>query len=129
MTLIDSFTSPILAASGTFGYAKEMEGVVDFSRLGAIIPKTVTLAPRSGNAPPRTVETAAGMLNSIGLDNDGISECLSQKLPYLQTLNTKIIISIAVKDINECAILAEQIETLRSLRFSASLRLKKNISP
>ena len=110
MGFIDSFTSPVLVASGTFGYAKEMDGVVDLSRLGAIIPKTVTLQPRSGNAPPRTVETASGMLNSIGLDNDGIDDFLSQKLPYLQTLKTKLIISIAVKNIDECPVLGEKIE-------------------
>ena len=110
MTFIDNFTSPIWVASGTFGYAKELDGVVDLSRLGAIIPKTVTLLPRSGNVPPRTIETAAGLLNSIGLDNDGIDEFLSQKLPYLQTLKTKIIVSIAVKNIDECPILAEKIE-------------------
>ena len=111
MNFIDNFIPPIWVASGTFGYAKEMKNVVDFSRLGAIIPKTVTLLPRSGNAPPRTVETASGMLNSIGLDNDGIDEFLLKKLPYLQTLKTKIIISIAVKDIDECALIAEKIET------------------
>ena len=110
MTFLDNFTSPIWVASGTFGYAKEMDGIVDFARLGAIVPKTVTLSPRSGNAPPRTVETAAGMLNSIGLDNDGIDEFLLQKLPYLQTLGTKIVISIAVKNIDECAIFGEKIE-------------------
>src|SRR5262244_1448081 len=64
--------NPILVASGTFGYAREMEGVVDFARLGGIIPKTVTRQPRAGNVPPRTVETPSGMLNSIGLDNDGL---------------------------------------------------------
>ena len=110
MSFIDTFTSPILVASGTFGYAKEMEGAVQFSRLGAIIPKTVTLLPRSGNAPPRTVETASGMLNSIGLDNDGIDEFLLKKLPYLQTLKTKIIVSIAVKNLEECPLLGEKIE-------------------
>jgi dihydroorotate dehydrogenase (NAD+) catalytic subunit len=110
MRFIDSFASPIWVASGTFGYAKEMEGVVDLSRLGAIIPKTVTFLPRVGNAPPRTVETAAGLLNSIGLDNDGIDEFLLQKLPYLQTLKTKIIVSIAVKNIEECSLLGEKIE-------------------
>jgi len=109
MSFINNFTSPIWVASGTFGYAKEMENMVDFSRLGAIVPKTVTLLPRSGNAPPRTVETAAGMLNSIGLDNDGIGEFLLKKLPYLQTLRTKIVVSIAVKDINECPVLGEKI--------------------
>jgi len=109
MSFIDSFISPILVASGTFGYAKEMDGMVNLSRLGAVIPKTVTLQPRSGNAPPRTVETAAGLLNSIGLDNDGIDEFLSQKLPYLQTLKTKIIVSIAAKNIDECSTLGEKI--------------------
>ena len=109
MSFLDNFTSPVLVASGTFGYAKEMEGTVDFSRLGAVIPKTVTLLPRPGNAPPRTVETASGMLNSIGLDNDGIDEFLLQKLPYLKTLNTKIIVSIAVKNIEECPMLGEKI--------------------
>jgi len=109
MTFITHFTSPIFVASGTFGYAQEMEGVVDFSRLGAVIPKTVTLLPRSGNAPPRTVETASGMLNSIGLDNDGIDEFLMQKMPRLRTLNTKIIVSIAVKNTEECPVLGEKI--------------------
>ena len=110
MSFLDSFTSPILVASGTFGYAKEMAGVIDFSRLGAIIPKTVTLLPRSGNVPPRTIETASGMLNSIGLDNDGIDEFLLQKLPYLKTLKTKIVVSVAVKSIEECPVFGEKLE-------------------
>ena len=92
-----------------------MHGIVDFSRLGAIIPKTVTLAPRPGNAPPRTIETAAGMLNSIGLDNDGICEFLLKKLPYLQTLNTKIIISVAVKNIEECPLIAQHLEGVHGI--------------
>src|SRR5213594_4044755 len=58
--------NPIMVASGTFGYAKEMAGLVDFAKLGGIIPKTVTAAPRAGNAPPRTIETPCGMLNAIG---------------------------------------------------------------
>ena len=115
MSFVNSFISPILVASGTFGYAKEMESVVDFSRLGAIIPKTVTLSPRSGNAPPRTAETASGMLNSIGLDNDGIDEFLQKKLPYLKTLKTKIIISIAAKNIDECPVLGEKLEAVAGI--------------
>ena len=59
--------NPIMVASGTFGYAREMEGIVDVSRLGAVLPKTITAEPRIGNAPWRTVETAAGLLNAIGL--------------------------------------------------------------
>src|SRR5262249_25724927 len=87
--------NPILVASGTFGYAREMAGVVDFARLGGIIPKTVTHQPRKGNAPPRTVETASGMLNAIGLDNDGIDHFIAHHLPYLRTLPTAIIANIA----------------------------------
>src|SRR4051794_3083089 len=78
--------NPILVASGTFGYAREMAGIVDFRRLGGITPKTVTRQPRAGNNPPRTVETPAGMLNAIGLDNDGIDHFITHHLPYLRTL-------------------------------------------
>ena len=89
--------NPILVASGTFGYAKEMTAFVDFSQLGGIVPKTVTPQPRPGNPPPRTVETASGMLNSIGLDNDGFDLFVAEKLPYLSGLGTSIIVNIAAK--------------------------------
>ena len=87
--------NPILVASGTFGYAREMEGLVDLRRLGGILPKTITQEPRAGNAPWRTIETAAGMLNSIGLDNDGIEAFVAHHLPYLAALGVPIIVSIA----------------------------------
>ncbi len=87
--------NPILVASGTFGYAREMAGIVDFSALGGIVPKTVTRHPRAGNPPPRTVETPSGMLNAIGLDNDGIDHFLTDHLPYLRTLPTAIVANIA----------------------------------
>lgn len=93
--------NPILVASGTFGYAKEMAGLVDFAKLGGIIPKTVTAAPRAGNEPPRTVETASGMLNAIGLDNDGLEHFLTHHLPYLRTLPTAVIGNIAGKTEDE----------------------------
>jgi dihydroorotate dehydrogenase (NAD+) catalytic subunit len=93
--------NPILVASGTFGYAREMEGVVDFGRLGGVIPKTVTRRPRAGNPPPRTVETPSGMLNAIGLDNDGIEHFIAQHLPYLRTLPTAIVANIAGKNEQE----------------------------
>ena len=89
--------NPILVASGTFGYAKEMTAFVDFAQLGGIIPKTVTPQPRPGNPPPRTVETASGMLNSIGLDNDGFDQFVAEKLPYLTGLGTSIVVNIAAK--------------------------------
>src|SRR5271166_5618566 len=93
--------NPILVASGTFGYAREMAGVVDFARLGGVIPKTVTRQPRAGNPPPRTVETPSGMLNAIGLDNDGIEHFIHHHLPYLRTLPTAIFTNIAGKTIDE----------------------------
>ncbi len=101
--------NPILVASGTFGYAREMAGAVDFSKLGGIVPKTVTQMPRAGNAPPRTVETSSGMLNAIGLDNDGIDHFIAHHLPYLRTLPTAVIANIAGKSEDEFVGMAEQI--------------------
>src|SRR5262245_3488703 len=101
--------NPILVASGTFGYAREMEGIVDFAKLGGIIPKTVTRQPRAGNPPPRTVETPSGMLNAIGLDNDGIEHFIHHHLPYLRTLPTAIIGNSAGKNEQEFVDMAAMI--------------------
>jgi len=109
------FRNPILVASGTFGYAREMAGIVDFSRLGGIIPKTVTQHPRAGNAPPRTVETPAGMLNAIGLDNDGIDHFIYHHLPYLRTLPTAIIANIAGETEDQFVEMADKIGKERGL--------------
>ena len=102
--------NPITVASGTFGYAREMAGLVDMTRLGGILPKTITQDPRPGNPPPRTVETTGGMLNSIGLDNDGVEEFIEQKLPYLASLGTAIIVSIAGKSDDEFVRLAARFD-------------------
>src|SRR5262245_34581440 len=102
--------NPILAASGTFGYAREMERLVDFSRLGGLLPKTVTKAPRPGNKPWRTVGTACGLLNSIGLDNDGIDAFIEHHLPYLATLPTAIIVSIAGRNHEEFVEMSAQLD-------------------
>jgi dihydroorotate dehydrogenase (NAD+) catalytic subunit len=107
-----SLRNPILTASGTFGYAREMAGLVDFSRLGGILPKTVTQLPRAGNPPWRTVETAAGLLNSIGLDNDGIEAFIEHHLPYLRELPTAIIVSIAGRNHEEFVAMAERLDGL-----------------
>src|SRR6202140_2893144 len=101
--------NPILVASGTFGYAREMAGIVDFARLGGIVPKTVTRQARAGNPPPRTVETPSGMLNAIGLDNDGIDHFIAHHLPYLRTLPTAIIANIAGKNEEEFFEMAEKL--------------------
>ena len=101
--------NPVLVASGTFGYAREMAGVVDFARLGGIIPKTVTRQPRAGNAPPRTVETPSGMLNAIGLDNDGLDHFIAHHLPYLRGLPTAVVANVAGKNEGEFLEMAERL--------------------
>lgn len=101
--------NPILVASGTFGYAREMAAYVDFTKLGGIIPKTITPTPRAGNSPPRTVETPSGMLNSIGLDNDGIDYFLKEHVPYLLSLGTAVIANVAGRTTEEYATLAAQV--------------------
>ncbi len=104
--------NPIMVASGTFGYAREMEGLVELARLGAIVPKTITPQPRAGNAPWRTVETAAGMLNSIGLDNDGIEAFIAHHLPYLAGLGVPIVVSIAAHDYDAFVAMAARLDGL-----------------
>ena len=110
-----TLANPILVASGTFGYAREMSAFVDFARLGGIIPKTVTPQPRIGNPPPRTVETSSGLLNSIGLDNDGLDTFLTKHLDYLLSLGTSIIANIAGHDRDEFVQMAERLEQTRGL--------------
>ena len=90
--------NPVMVASGTFGYVREMAGFVHLERLGGLVPKTVTAKPRAGNATPRTVETAAGLLNAIGLDNDGLDHFIDHHLPYLRTVGTAIVANIAGED-------------------------------
>jgi dihydroorotate dehydrogenase (NAD+) catalytic subunit len=104
--------NPILVASGTFGYAREMESLVDISRLGGILPKTITQEPRAGNKPWRTLETAAGMLNSIGLDNDGIEAFIAHHLPYLAGLGVPIIVSIAGRTHDEFVSMTRRLDGL-----------------
>jgi dihydroorotate dehydrogenase (NAD+) catalytic subunit len=101
--------NPVLVASGTFGYVREMAGFVRLERLGGVIPKTVTARPRAGNPTPRTVETASGMLNAIGLDNDGIDHFRDHHLPYLRTVGTAVIANIAGEDEDQFVAMAESI--------------------
>lgn len=101
--------NPILVASGTFGYAREMSAYVPFEKLGGIVPKTITPQPRTGNAPPRTVETTSGLLNSIGLDNDGIDMFIDHYLDDLTNLDTALITNIAAKTVDEFGAMAERL--------------------
>ncbi len=108
--------NPVMVASGTFGYAEEFKDFLDLRKLGAIVTKTITLNPRQGNPPPRTAETPAGMLNSIGLDNPGLETFLSQKLPFLKQLGVPIILSIASEvGVKEFVKLAKQIREVKEI--------------
>jgi len=90
--------NPVMVASGTFGYAEEFKDFINLKKLGAIVTKTITLSPRSGNPPARTCETPSGMLNSIGLENPGLEAFLKDKLPFLEKLGIPIIMSIASEE-------------------------------
>jgi dihydroorotate dehydrogenase (NAD+) catalytic subunit len=87
-----------------------MERIIDLGRLGGIIPKTVTKSPRQGNQPWRTVETASGLLNSIGLDNDGLDAFISYHLPYLASVSTAVIVSIAGRTQEEFVEMARRLD-------------------
>ena len=102
--------NPIMVASGTFGYGREMTGFVNLARLGGIVPKTITLLPRRGNVPWRTVETASGLLNSIGLDNDGVEAFLAKQLPFLASCGAPIVVSIAAATAEEFVALAQRLD-------------------
>ena len=104
-----ALTNPVLVASGTFGYIREMAPFVRLQRLGGVIPKTVTFLPRAGNPTPRTVETASGLLNAIGLDNDGIEHFITHHLPYLRTVGTAVIANIAGEDEDQFVAMAEML--------------------
>ncbi len=116
--------NPILVASGTFGYAREMQSFVRLSRIGGIIPKTVTPLPRIGNPPPRTIETAGGMLNSIGLDNDGLEAFIQKNLGFLSELRTSVVVNIAGRDIGEFVAMATRLDEF----FPRIAALELNIS-
>ncbi|MEJ2165541.1 MAG: dihydroorotate dehydrogenase [Desulfobacterales bacterium] len=107
--------NPVLTASGTFGYAREYEQLVDLNRLGGIIVKGLSLEPAKGNPPPRIYETPCGMLNAIGLENVGIEAFVKEKLPFLQTLKPPIIVNIYGKREEDYARLAARIEALEQI--------------
>jgi len=108
--------NPVMVASGTFGYAEEFAGFMDLKKLGAVVTKTVTVNPRTGNIPPRTCETPSGMLNSIGLENPGIDNFIKDKLPFLKKLGIPVIVSISAEaDPREFQSLAEKLESIDSV--------------
>jgi dihydroorotate dehydrogenase (NAD+) catalytic subunit len=109
------FKNRVFVASGTFGYGDEICDLVDVNRLGGIFTKSLSLKPRSGNPPQRIVETASGMLNSIGLANIGVHAFIEQKLPYLRTLDTRILVNIAASSLEEFCDVLKLLETQQGI--------------
>jgi dihydroorotate dehydrogenase (NAD+) catalytic subunit len=100
------FKNRILVASGTFGYGDEVPDLVDISKLGGIVTKSLSMKPRDGNPNPRITETANGMLNSIGLANIGVHKFINEKIPKLKITGTTVVANIAASTIDEyCAVL------------------------
>ena len=101
--------NPVMTASGTFGYAAEFANLVDLDRLGALVVKGISVQPRPGNPPPRIVETACGMLNAIGLENVGYERFIIEKMPFLRTCRSRVIVNILGDSIEEYAFLAREL--------------------
>jgi len=107
--------NPVMTASGTFGYGREFEKLIDLNRLGAIIVKGLSLEPSGGNPPPRIVETPCGMLNAIGLENVGLAAFVKEKLPFLKRLETPIFVNIYGKSVVEYAELAARLNDIEDV--------------
>ncbi|SDZ19886.1 dihydroorotate dehydrogenase [Tindallia californiensis] len=101
--------NPIMTASGTFGSGKEYGEYIDLNRLGAIVVKGVSLTPWKGNPTPRVAETYGGMLNAVGLQNPGVEAFIKDDLPFLKQFNTKVIVNVSGKSIEEYCRVAERL--------------------
>lgn len=107
--------NPVMTASGTFGYGEEYAEFMDLGRLGAVVVKGLSLQPREGNPPPRVVETAAGMLNAIGLQNIGIEAFVREKLPFLRQFDTAVIANFFGDSVEEYAAAAERLSSVEGI--------------
>lgn len=102
--------TPVLTASGTFGFGEEFEELVDLTKIGAIVVKGTTLRPRSGNAGVRIAETPSGMLNCIGLENPGVEVFLAEILPRIARYDVPIIVNISGSTAEEYGELAKLLD-------------------
>ena len=114
--------NPVIAASGTFGYGSEYAGVIRVGDLGAICSKGLTLEPRAGNSGARILETASGLMNSIGLENPGVHSFVQNELPRMKELGPAVIANLAGSDLQSYAAAA------RALNESSVDMVELNIS-
>jgi dihydroorotate dehydrogenase (NAD+) catalytic subunit len=107
--------NPVLTASGTFGYGEEFAALVNLQRLGGIVAKGISLAPRAGNPPPRTIETPCGMLNAIGLENVGAERFIKEKMVYLRQTGTAVIVNILGDSLDDYRQLADRLNQVQGI--------------
>lgn len=105
-----TLNNPVIAASGTFGYGTELADSVDIQRLGAIVCKGVTRYPRDGNPQPRLVETTAGLLNTIGLQNIGVDAIVAEKAPIWAQWQVPVIVNVAGDTVEEYGIISKMLD-------------------
>ena len=101
--------NPVVTASGTFGFGKELAGIVDLSRLGACVVKSTSREPRLGNPTPRITETPSGILNAIGLQNGGVDDFINEKLPFLRQHDVPVIVNLVGNCIDDYVYVAERL--------------------
>jgi dihydroorotate dehydrogenase (NAD+) catalytic subunit len=107
--------NPVMTAAGTFGYGVEYSQIVDIQRLGAIVCKGTTLRPRAGNSQPRLVETASGILNSVGLENIGVEAVTKEKAPVWAKWKVPVIVNIAGETVDEYKQVAAKLEGIAGI--------------
>lgn len=107
--------NPVMTASGTFGYGQEFSHLTDLNSIGAIVVKGVSLLPKLGNPPPRIVETPAGMLNAIGLQNIGVEAFIRDKLPFLRRFDTAVIVNFFGDSVEQYCQVAERLSSVKGV--------------
>ncbi|MEI8185657.1 MAG: dihydroorotate dehydrogenase [Chlorobiaceae bacterium] len=107
--------SPVLLASGTVSYGEELSQLCDLSKIGGIVTKAISLEPRSGNPPRRIAETPSGMINAIGLANVGLERFITEKVPFLNKLDTAVIVNIAGRSIDDYCEVVSRLDDVEGL--------------
>lgn len=107
--------NPVMTASGTFGYGEEFADFIDLNRLGGIVVKGTTLAPRQGNAYPRMAETPSGMLNAVGLQNKGVNHFVNEIYPRIRNFDTAIVVNVSGSTIEDYVAVCECLQNLDSI--------------
>lgn len=107
--------SPVMLASGTVSYGEELSALCDLSKIGGLVTKAISPEPRTGNPPQRIAETSCGMINAIGLANVGLDRFVSDKVPFLQKLDTRVIVNIAGRSIDDYCQVTERLDAIEGI--------------